>query len=106
MVVRWYQFASRENPQIVNKSRLNLLQLARLDIVNVPRDGHVEHKRALLQQLNVIDNTLLQVAKREEGNVVRILAQTIPNLGPDGAVGEGEHAAVGLFSRALARFSP
>lgn len=76
---------------------INLLNLASLDIIDVASDGNIQHQWALLEERNVIPNTLLQIAKGKERNVIDILVKVFSDLGLDVEVGECKHATVSLL---------
>lgn len=71
----------------------------RLDVVNVSRDGHVQHQRRVLYEGHVVGHALLEVGKREERSGVGVLPEGGPELRAEGGVGKGEHAAVGLHGQ-------
>lgn len=91
-----YSYTPTPWPWYTHPRLLHLHDLPTLYLVDIPRHRHVQHKLVLLDQRNVVPHTLLQVLERQEGIMVRVLAQLVSDLAPDVGIREGEHAAVGL----------
>lgn len=75
---------------------LDLLNHARLDVVHVPRNGHVQDQGALPKERDIVQHALPQIREGQKRHVVNVLFELLPDLGPELMVGEALHATAGL----------